>query len=768
MWRRRGYGWRKWGAAGAGQEDGCRRQLLGKRSHRSLWALLRAVLRFPPERGTAGASLEDDSRFIEFYNLVFMESNRAADGTLTPLAAQNIDTGMGLERVAQILQGVPNNYETDLLFPLLAEAARLAGIDYSSADERTKSSLKVIADHTRACVYLISDGVTPSNVGRGYVLRRLIRRVVLKGRLLGIEETFTPAVARVAIQLSRPCDPSVLPNQDRILAELAREEERFSATLETGEKLLEKVLAAAKANGTPVSGEDAFVLYDTYGFPLEITQEAAAEQGIPVDVEGFELEMTAQKQRSKEAAKAVDLTQGAVLGQLLGELGATSFLGYSQLAAPARVVAILSDGQSVEAASPGEEVEVLLDQTPFYGESGGQVGDRGLLRAVPGATGPEAVASTSGSVATLEVRDTQKAAGGAVHVHRGILLGGPLLVGQPVEAEVDARRRASIAAHHTATHLLQSALRRVLGADVAQQGSLVEPDRLRFDFNLPRGMTAEEVLAVEGLINGWIAEDHPSQTRVLPLSEAKAAGAIAMFGEKYDEAGVRVVDVPGVSMELCGGTHVSRTAQIGGFKVLSESGIASGVRRIEAVVGPALVAYLNQVDGVVRTLAAQLKVRPEEIPSRVAGMAEEVRVAQKEVAELKAALARAAAQSLEEQASPLPNGARFLVARLDGVEAKALQDAAADLQAKLGDPTGVFLASALPDGKVSMVAAFSPALVKSGAQAGKFVGEIAKICGGKGGGRPNLAQAGAKDVSKIPDALEAAREQLASVLAQCA
>ncbi|KAI8465029.1 MAG: tRNA synthetases class II (A)-domain-containing protein [Monoraphidium minutum] len=744
---------------------------------------------FHPERGTGAAvSLEDDSRFIEFYNLVFMEMNRDAEGALTPLAAKNIDTGMGLERMAQILQGVPNNYETDLIFPILAKAASLAGVDYGAADDGAKTALKVIGDHVRAVSYLISDGVVPSNVGRGYVVRRLIRRVVMKGRLLGIQGLFLRQVAEVAVGLSGACDPQVASNAQRIYDELTREEEAFVATLAKGQKLLDELLDAAAAADAPtaageaggrrrrggggggagvVGGADAFLLYDSYGFPLELTQELADARGIKVDVAGFEAAMGAQRQRSKASREEVDLTAGGALAAVAEQVGPTEFVGYTQLEGAGRVVAMLVDGQPAQEAAEGARVDVLLDRTPFYAESGGQAADAGLLQARPPG-GPTSDAPTSDNDAApggalLEVADVQKAAGGRLFVHSAVVKSGVVRVGDDVSGRVDARLRRRVAAHHTATHLLQSALKAVLGPDTCQQGSLVNAERLRFDFNLGRPMAAAEVAQVEALVNGWVADATPSVTKVMPLDEARAAGATAMFGEKYDDV-VRVVDVPGVSMELCGGTHVSNTSEIGAFKVVSEGGIASGVRRIEAVAGQAAVEYLRSVDGVVRQLAGSLKARPEEIAGRVAGLQDELKAAAKQLAELKSQLAVAKSQALAGQAARTPGGAALLVATLDGVDAKALQEAASSLLASLGDPAAVLLATAAPDGKANFVCALSAGAVKGGLNAGKVVGAVAKVCGGGGGGKPALAQAGGKDAAKLPEALEAGRAALAEGL----
>ncbi|EIE20523.1 alanyl-tRNA synthetase [Coccomyxa subellipsoidea C-169] len=732
---------------------------------------------FHPERGTVGASLEDDSRFIEFYNLVFMESNRGPDGKLTPLANKNIDTGMGLERVAQILQCVPNNYETDLIFPIVAAAGKLAGLDYHSASPGEQTALKVMGDHARAVVYMVSDGVSPSNIGRGYVLRRLIRRTIMKGRLLGVKEVMLPALAETVIGLSDGCDPAVAQNSQRIIAELAREEEKFASTLEAGgfpcpsyadflcmSGSLDQFLLWGDGSTATVSGAAAFELYDTYGFPLEITQEMAAERDIQVDAAGFEAEMAAQKSRSREAVRSIDMTAGHALGDLAQQLGRTSFIGYEHgpLRVPGSVLAILRGGSSVESASAGDEVEVILDRTPFYAESGGQVGDRGCLTGVASSSGNNGAASSSGSGLELRVRDTQKAGGGALVVHHGSIERGDLHVGQMVMAEVDTSSRQGARKHHTATHLLQSALKQVLKeeGEISQQGSMVTADRLRFDFNLHRGLKEAEVARVEELVNGWVTEDTALTTREMPLAEAKAAGAVAMFGEKYNDAAVRVVEVPGASMELCGGTHVERTAQIGAFKIVSEAGIASGVRRIEAVVGPAAVQYLNQVDGIVRTLASQLKIKSEEIPGRVAALAEEAYSAQKEVAKLRAELALAKSAALADSAATTASGARVVVSRLDGIDNKALQEAAKGLQERLGDDSAVALMGVSEEGKVAIVVALGGGAVKKGLKAGAIAGNLAKLCGGGGGGRPNLATAGGKDPAGLPAALEAAETQL--------
>ncbi len=555
---------------------------------------------FHPERGDDNIDLEDDSRFIEFYNLVFMQYNRDASGNLTPLQNKNIDTGMGLERMAQILQQVPNNYETDLIFPIIQTAAQIAGIDYHSSDEKTKVSLKVIGDHVRSVVHMIADEIRASNVGRGYVLRRLIRRVVRHGRLIGITSEFITQVAETAIALSESAYPNVRQREAAIQAELQREESNFLRTLDRGEKLLEEIIQEVKQQGkTSISGESAFTLYDTYGFPLELTQEIAEENNLTVDEAGFNVEMQKQVERAKAAHETIDLTVQGSLDKLAEHIHATEFLGYTQPAATAKVEAILVDGVSQEAAEAGTQVQIVLDKTPFYAESGGQIGDRGYI---------------SGDGIVIRVEDMKKESD--FFIHLGHIERGTLRVGDIVTAQIDRACRRRAQANHTATHLLQAALKKIVDEGISQAGSLVSFDRLRFDFNCPRALTSDEVQQIEEQVNTWIAEAHAANVEVLPLAEAKAKGAVAMFGEKYGDE-VRVIDFPGVSMELCGGTHVSNTAEIGVFKIISEAGVASGVRRIEAVSGPAILDYLNVRDKVVKDLSDRFKVKPEELPDRI-------------------------------------------------------------------------------------------------------------------------------------------------------
>ncbi|WP_273436273.1 alanine--tRNA ligase, partial [Synechococcus sp. UW140] len=576
---------------------------------------------FKPELGDNNIDLEDDSRFIEFYNLVFMQYNRNAEGELTPLANRNIDTGMGLERMAQILQQVPNNYETDLIFPLIETAAELAGLNYSNLDAKAKTSLKVIGDHSRAITQLICDGVSASNLGRGYILRRLLRRVVRHGRLLGINKPFLTTMGEAAIALMAEAYPQLLERREAIIGELSREEERFLETLERGEKLMAELLASEPSQ---ITGEQAFELYDTYGFPLELTEEIAAEQGLKVDLAGFEQAMQAQRKRAKAAAVSIDLTLQGAIDQLAAAAVATTFTGYQSLERSSVVLALVVNGEPAQQATAGDRVQLLLDGTPFYGEGGGQVGDRGVL---VGAAGSD-----------LKVNIDAVSRNRGVFVHSGTVERGCLAVADGVVAQVDRLSRSRAQANHTATHLLQAALKQLVDPSIAQAGSLVDFERLRFDFHSPRAVTLEELEQIEVLINGWISEAHPLEVAEMAIEQAKAAGAVAMFGEKYGDL-VRVVDVPGVSMELCGGTHVANTAELGAFKIIAESGVAAGIRRIEAVAGSALLPYLNQRDGVVKALGERFKVQPTEILERVALLQEELKATGKALAAAREELA---------------------------------------------------------------------------------------------------------------------------------
>ncbi len=616
---------------------------------------------------------------------------------------------------------------------------------YPALDEKGKTSLKVIGDHSRAITQLICDGVTASNLGRGYILRRLLRRVVRHGRLLGIDKPFLTAMGEASIALMQSAYPQLVERREVILAELQREEARFLETLERGEKLLADVLAAKPKQ---ISGEQAFELYDTYGFPLELTEEIAEEHGLRVDLAGFEAAMEAQRQRAKAAAVSIDLTLQDAIDQVAAALDATAFKGYEALEHPSCVLALVVNGEPAERASAGDAVQLVLDVTPFYGEGGGQIGDRGVL-------------SGDGVIVAIEGVSRNR----SVFVHGGRIERGSLAVGDLLTAQVDRSCRRRAQANHTATHLLQAALKQVVDPGIGQAGSLVDFDRLRFDFHCPRAVSAAELEQIEALINGWISEAHSLEVQEMAIEKAKAAGAVAMFGEKYADV-VRVVDVPGVSMELCGGTHVANTAEIGLFKIVSESGVAAGIRRIEAVAGPAVLAYLNERDGVVKQLGERFKAQPAEIVDRVVQLADELKASQKALAAAREELALAKSAALAGQAVAV-GVHQLLVARLDGVEGGGLQSAAQGLVDQLGDSAAVVLGG-LPDpadlGKVILVAAFGKAVIAAGPKAGAFIGGIAKACGGGGGGRPNLAQAGGRDGAALDGALDQARAELTAAL----
>ncbi len=702
---------------------------------------------FHPELGDEKINLEDDSRFIEFYNLVFMQYNRDADGNLSSLANCNIDTGMGLERMAQILQGVSNNYETDLIFPLLDQVASLTRLNYQLLDEKNKISFKVIADHIRACVHLISDGVFASNLGRGYILRRLLRRVVRHGRLLGIAEPFLINIAQVAIELMKTSYPQLIERREVILQELQREELRFLKTLERGEKLLNDLLSSKPKE---ITGAQAFELYDTFGFPVELTKEIAEENSIGVDLEGFHQAMDQQRQRAKDSSMTIDLTLQDTIDKVVSETGITSFLGYQQLEHKSNIQAIVVNGISSNECCVGDKVELVLKTTPFYGEGGGQIGDRGLI-------------ITERLDCVFEVETVRRIRG--AFVHSGVVKSGTLNVGDEVQCQVDSYTRRCAQVHHTSTHLLQSALRNIVDFNITQAGSLVSFDRLRFDYHFSSPLQLDQLERVEKLINRWIVEGHSLLTSEMTIDEAKRAGAIAMFGEKYGEI-VRVVNIPNVSMELCGGTHVTNTSEIGLFKIVSETGIAAGIRRIEAIAGQPAIDYFNNRDMVVKHLSELFKIQSNEIVDRVSALQDEVKSLRKLLQQAQDEVASTKALSLTSKVLTI-GSSQYVVQRLDNVSSGALQSAALALVDELGVDSAVVLAG-IPDlndkNKVVLVTAFGSQIVAHGMHAGKFLGPIAKICGGGGGGRPNLAQAGGRHPKAVDSALDYANDELSKLL----
>ena len=699
---------------------------------------------FHPEKGLQNIDLEDGDRFIEFYNLVFMQYNRDPNGKLTDLKFKNIDTGMGLERMAQILQKKQNNYETDLIFPIIQKICEIANIDYFSSDDKNKISLKIIGDHTRAVIHLISDGVAASNLGRGYILRRLIRRMVRHGRLLGITNEFLPHIATVGINLMQNNYPDLKNNNDLILNEIKIEEIRFRETLERGEKLLDEIISSGQKL---ISGFKAFELYDTYGFPLELTVEIAEENSISVDVKGFEEEMNAQKERAKAASSNIDLTLEGSLEREIDLFNKTVFNGYGSLLSEAEIKGIFLDSTLVQEASEGQKVLIVLDQTTFYGESGGQVGDIGTI--------------FSKDVEVLVDNVVRKK---NVFLHYGTIKKGILTIGQKVKTNVSSSNRAKAAANHTATHLLQSALKSVVNESVGQKGSLVAFNKLRFDFNSSNPISKDQISKIETLVNSWIIENHALEIKNMSKSEALEKGAVAMFGEKYDDE-VRVVNVPGVSMELCGGTHVKTTSELGSFKIISEEGISAGVRRIEALSGQSALDYFSDRNALVNQLSDLLKANPNQLFERVNNLQVELINKNKEIQKMKDEIAYFKYSSIKSSAE-IVNSFSILVNQIDGLDGNSLQSAALNLTSHLGNKAIVILGG-IPNPenrKLLFVVSLGDDAVKIGLHAGKLINEIARICSGGGGGKPNFAQAGAKDIDKLSDALDYAKNYLQKTL----
>ena len=699
---------------------------------------------FHPEKGLQNIDLEDGDRFIEFYNLVFMQYNRDPNGKLTDLKFKNIDTGMGLERMAQILQKKQNNYETDLIFPIIQKICEIANIDYFSSDDKNKISLKIIGDHTRAVIHLISDGVSASNLGRGYILRRLIRRMVRHGRLLGITNEFLPHIATVGINLMQNNYPDLKNNNDLILNEIKIEEIRFRETLERGEKLLDELISSGQKL---ISGFKAFELYDTYGFPLELTVEIAEENSISVDVKGFEEEMNAQKERAKAASSNIDLTLEGSLEREIDVFNKTVFNGYKSLLSEAEIKGIFLDSTLVKEASEGQKVLIVLDQTTFYGESGGQVGDIGTI--------------FSKDVEVLVDNVMRKK---NVFLHYGTIKKGILTIGQKVKTNVNSSNRAKAAANHTATHLLQSALKSVVNESVGQKGSLVAFNKLRFDFNSSNPISKDQISKIETLVNSWIIENHALEIKNMSKSEALEKGAVAMFGEKYDDE-VRVVNVPGVSMELCGGTHVKTTSELGSFKIISEEGISAGVRRIEALSGQSALDYFSDRNALVNQLSDLLKANPNQLFERVNNLQAELINKNKEIQKMKDEIAYFKYSSIKSSAE-IVNSFSILVNQIDGLDGNSLQSAALNLTSHLGNKAIVILGG-IPNPenrKLLFVVSLGDDAVKIGLHAGKLINEIARICSGGGGGKPNFAQAGAKDIDKLSDALDYAKNYLQKTL----
>jgi len=678
----------------------------------------------------------DCGRWLEIWNLVFMQYDRDAGGERTPLPRPCVDTGAGLERVASVLQGVPSNYDTDLFAGILQRAQEASGARYGADPERDVS-LRVVADHARAVAFLIGDGVLPSNEGRGYVLRRILRRAARHGVLLGVERPFLFEVCDAVIHEMAGAYPELAERRAYVLDRVRREEERFGETLSKGLALLEDEIRHVKAErGAVLPGEVAFKLYDTYGFPLDLTEDILAGHDLAIDRPGFETCMAEQRARARAAWKGSgDERVDEVYGRLAGEL-ATSFVGYDGLEATSEVRALLAEGRPVEEARRGEAVEVVVDETPFYPEGGGQVGDRGWIETKGG---------------RVEVEDASRPSGELI-VHRGRVVEGAVRRGEAAELRVDGEARAATVRNHSGTHLLHAALREVLGPQAVQKGSLVAPDRLRFDFTHDEPLSDDQLRAIEDRVNRWIEANHPARIRYLPYAEAIESGAIAIFEEKYGDE-VRVISFGDVSTELCGGTHARATGDIGLLVIVSEAGIAAGVRRIEALTGLGAFAWLRDRERTLRQAAQVLKARPEEVPERLERLLEDRRAAQKEIERLRSARRGDATGDLVARARD-EGGVRVLAERVEGVSGKELRGLVDDLKGKLG--SGVVLLATEEKGRATLALGVTKDLTER-LRAGDLVRETAAVVGGKGGGRPDFAQAGGPDAGKLEEAFERLR-----------
>lgn len=669
--------------------------------------------------GPPGTPEEDGDRYIEIWNIVFMQFNRQADGTMEPLPKPSVDTGMGLERITAVLQHVNSNYEIDLFRNLIKAVAKETG-----ATDLSNKSLRVIADHIRSCAFLVADGVIPSNENRGYVLRRIIRRAIRHGNMLGAKETFFWKLVAPLIEVMGAAGEDLKRQQAQVEQVLKTEEEQFARTLERGLALLDEELANLK--GDTLDGETAFRLYDTYGFPVDLTADVCRERNLKVDEAGFEAAMEEQRRRARDASGF-----GADYNAMIRVEGVSEFKGYDHLELNGKVTALFVDGKAVDSIAAGQEAVVILDKTPFYGESGGQVGDKGELK---------------GANICFSVSDTQKYGQAIGHV--GKLSAGTLKVGDAVQADVDAARRDRIRLNHSATHLMHEALRQILGTHVAQKGSLVNDKALRFDFSHSEAMKPEEIRAVEDLVNSQIRRNLPIETSIMDLEAAKAKGAMALFGEKYDDR-VRVLSMGDFSTELCGGTHASRTGDIGLFRILSESGTAAGVRRIEAVTGESAIASLHADSDRLNDVAQLLKGDSHNLSEKVRSVLERTRQLEKELQQLKEHAAAQESVNLSGKAEEI-NGVKLLVSELAGVEPKMLRTMVDDLKNQLGST--VIVLATVADGKVSLISGVSKD-VTDRVKAGELIGMVAQQVGGKGGGRPDMAQAGGTDAAALPAAL---------------
>jgi alanyl-tRNA synthetase len=684
----------------------------------------------------------DCDRFLEYWNLVFMQYDRAEDGTLTPLPKQNIDTGMGLERIAGILQGVTSNYETDVLCTIMAKASELTGHVYGAEGEKVDTSLRILADHARAVAFMIADGILPSNEGRGYVLRRILRRAVRHGRLLGVEDPFLGKLIDVVVELMGPAYPEIVEHHAFITRIVLAEEQRFGATLRQGLTLLEAEIdrTQGSVHGNAFDGAVAFTLHDTYGFPIELTAEIAAEAGLTVDMTAFEADMAAQRDRGRAAIKDESWNIGSSFDEIMRASGSTDFVGYELDEADARVLAILVDGAAVERIEAGQSADIVLDATPFYGEQGGQVGDTGELTTSDG---------------TFRVEDAKLPLAGLIS-HRGLLESGSLAVGEKVHASIDHLRRERIRRNHTATHLLHWALRLVLGEHVKQSGSFVAPERLRFDFTHFEAVTPEQLRKIEKLVNAKIMEDHPVRAYETSLQSAREMGVTALFGEKYGEI-VRVLEIGNFSKELCGGTHITRTTEIGLLKIVSEGSVGSSLRRLEAVTSFDAYDFVRAEEEVLGAAADSLKSRPMEVAERVSATTKRLREVEKSLTEAKK---RAAGGSAVETLETVQARAGYDVAVGLVPEVETVDDLR-EWSDALRRTVGAVVLAAVADGRVLLLAAGSSPAVEAGFDAGALVKAMAPLVGGRGGGKAAMAQGGGEDPSGVDAALAAAKSLIA-------
>ncbi|MDM5298884.1 alanine--tRNA ligase [Bacillus pumilus] len=685
----------------------------------------------------------ENERYLEVWNLVFSEFNHNPDGTYTPLPKKNIDTGMGLERMVSVIQNVPTNFDTDLFMPIIRAVETISGESYGETKEKD-TAFKVIADHIRTVAFAVSDGALPSNEGRGYVLRRLLRRAVRYAKTIHIHRPFMYDLVPVVAEVMKDFYPDVQAKEEFIAKVIKNEEERFHETLNEGLAILSEVIKKEKDKGSSqISGEDVFKLYDTYGFPVELTEEYAQDEHMTVDAEGFQAEMEKQRDRARKARQDVGSMQ--VQGGALGDIKVEStFVGYENLSSTTQVIELLQDGEIVAEAHEGETVQLLLDETPFYAESGGQVADKGFLKSAE---------------AIIEIKDVKKAPNGQ-HVHEGVVTSGTVQKGLNMTAEVESALRKGIVKNHTATHLLHQALKDVLGSHVNQAGSLVNENRLRFDFSHFGQVTKEELSQIEKIVNEKIWEGISVAIDLKPIAEAKEMGAMALFGEKYGDI-VRVVQVGDYSIELCGGCHVQNTAEIGLFKIASESGIGAGTRRIEAVTGKGAYEELNDQLAILEKAASELKSNTKDVPKRIASLQADVKEVQRENESLLAKLSQAEAGSILEKVSDV-GGVKVLTEKVNAKDMNHLRTMVDDLKAKLG--SAVIVLGAVQNGKVNIAAGVTKDVIEKGLHAGKLVKQAAEICGGGGGGRPDMAQAGGKQPEKLEKALATVEESVKSVL----